>query len=86
MCHLVAVDQNEHSNTCRLGLDQMTRAVFALQNGREDSLLANTLMTPPRSSTILDNSLHKDVFGVISGTGRFKNNNSCMVYDAWKDK
>ncbi|XP_029936017.1 dedicator of cytokinesis protein 9 isoform X1 [Myripristis murdjan] len=37
-------------------------------NGREDSLLANTLMTPPRSSTFLENSLHKDVFGVISGT------------------
>ena len=26
-------------------------------------------MTPPRSSTFLDTSLHKDVFGVISGTG-----------------
>ncbi|XP_032386220.1 dedicator of cytokinesis protein 9 [Etheostoma spectabile] len=37
-------------------------------NGREDSLLANTLITPPRSSTFLDTSLHKDVFGVISGT------------------
>uniref|UniRef100_A0A7N6AAY9 Dedicator of cytokinesis 9 n=1 Tax=Anabas testudineus TaxID=64144 RepID=A0A7N6AAY9_ANATE len=34
----------------------------------EDSLLTNTLMTPPRSSTFLDTSLHKDVFGVISGT------------------
>ncbi|XP_039673850.1 dedicator of cytokinesis protein 9-like isoform X4 [Perca fluviatilis] len=37
-------------------------------NGREDSLLTNTLITPPRSSTFLDTSLHKDVFGVISGT------------------
>eukprot|EP00064_Thunnus_orientalis_P001061 superscaffoldBa00000065_g1062 len=37
-------------------------------NGREDSLLTNALMTPPRSSTFLDTSLHKDVFGVISGT------------------
>nr|XP_049583399.1 dedicator of cytokinesis protein 9 isoform X9 [Syngnathus scovelli] len=37
-------------------------------NGREDSLLTNTLMTPPRSSTFLDTSLHKDVFGAISGT------------------
>ncbi|KAM6985310.1 dedicator of cytokinesis protein 9 isoform 5-T5 [Aplochiton taeniatus] len=37
-------------------------------NGREDSLMANSLMTPPRSSTILDSSLHKDLFGVISGT------------------
>uniref|UniRef100_A0A7N8WTB5 Dedicator of cytokinesis 9 n=1 Tax=Mastacembelus armatus TaxID=205130 RepID=A0A7N8WTB5_9TELE len=34
----------------------------------EDSLLTNALMTPPRSSTFLDTSLHKDVFGVISGT------------------
>lgn len=38
------------------------------QNGREDLLLSNALMTPPRSSTFLDTSLHKDVFGVISGT------------------
>ncbi|XP_020568677.1 dedicator of cytokinesis protein 9 isoform X10 [Oryzias latipes] len=38
-------------------------------NGRgEDSILSNTLMTPPRSSTFMDTSLHKDVFGVISGT------------------
>uniref|UniRef100_A0A3Q3J9H8 Dedicator of cytokinesis 9 n=1 Tax=Monopterus albus TaxID=43700 RepID=A0A3Q3J9H8_MONAL len=37
-------------------------------NGREDSLLTSALMTPPRSSTFLDTSLHKDVFGVISGT------------------
>ncbi|XP_076026223.1 dedicator of cytokinesis protein 9-like isoform X2 [Genypterus blacodes] len=37
-------------------------------NGRDDPLLANNLMTPPRSSTFLDTSLHKDVFGVISGT------------------
>ncbi|XP_063744753.1 dedicator of cytokinesis protein 9 isoform X9 [Eleginops maclovinus] len=37
-------------------------------NGKDDSLLTNALMTPPRSSTFLDTSLHKDVFGVISGT------------------
>uniref|UniRef100_A0A1A8GGU9 Dedicator of cytokinesis 9 n=1 Tax=Nothobranchius korthausae TaxID=1143690 RepID=A0A1A8GGU9_9TELE len=37
-------------------------------NGREDPPLSNTLMTPPRSSTFLDTSLHKDVFGAISGT------------------
>ncbi|XP_056145327.1 dedicator of cytokinesis protein 9-like isoform X4 [Lampris incognitus] len=40
----------------------------ASNNGRDDSLLANALITPPRSSTFLDTSLHKDVFGVISGT------------------
>ncbi|XP_047456081.1 dedicator of cytokinesis protein 9-like isoform X3 [Mugil cephalus] len=38
------------------------------QNGREETLLTNALMTPPRSSTFLDTSLHKDVFGAISGT------------------
>lgn len=38
------------------------------QNGREDCVLTSALMTPPRSSTFLDTSLHKDVFGVISGT------------------
>ncbi|CAJ1079445.1 dedicator of cytokinesis protein 9 isoform X9 [Xyrichtys novacula] len=37
-------------------------------NGREDLLFTNALMTPPRSSTFLDTSLHKDVFGAISGT------------------
>uniref|UniRef100_A0A665XCN8 Dedicator of cytokinesis 9 n=1 Tax=Echeneis naucrates TaxID=173247 RepID=A0A665XCN8_ECHNA len=37
-------------------------------NGKEDSLFTNALMTPPRSSTFLDTSLHKDLFGVISGT------------------
>ncbi|CAL8268097.1 unnamed protein product [Lota lota] len=37
-------------------------------NGRDDTLSGNALLTPPRSSTFLDNSLHKDVFGVISGT------------------
>uniref|UniRef100_A0A665XDM2 Dedicator of cytokinesis 9 n=1 Tax=Echeneis naucrates TaxID=173247 RepID=A0A665XDM2_ECHNA len=34
----------------------------------KDSLFTNALMTPPRSSTFLDTSLHKDLFGVISGT------------------
>ena len=46
--------------------------VFLVQNGRDEPLLANPLMTPPRSSTILDSSLHKDVFGVISGTGEMR--------------
>ncbi|XP_056870201.1 dedicator of cytokinesis protein 9-like isoform X2 [Takifugu flavidus] len=40
----------------------------SIQNGREDLLLTSALMTPPRSSTFLDTSLHKDVFGAISGT------------------
>ncbi|XP_045560815.1 dedicator of cytokinesis protein 9 isoform X10 [Salmo salar] len=42
---------------------------YSNNNGRDDSLLGNTvMMTPPRSSTFFDNSLHKDLFGVISGT------------------
>uniref|UniRef100_A0A674EXY8 Dedicator of cytokinesis 9 n=1 Tax=Salmo trutta TaxID=8032 RepID=A0A674EXY8_SALTR len=45
-----------HSNNVRL-------------TSSDDPLLGNSMMmTPPRSSTLLDNSLHKDVFGVISGT------------------
>ncbi|XP_036815275.1 dedicator of cytokinesis protein 9 isoform X12 [Oncorhynchus mykiss] len=42
---------------------------YSNNNGRDDPLLGNTvMMTPPRSSTFFDNSLHKDLFGVISGT------------------
>ncbi|XP_052378972.1 dedicator of cytokinesis protein 9-like isoform X9 [Oncorhynchus keta] len=42
---------------------------YSNNNGRDDPLLGNTVMfTPPRSSTFFDNSLHKDLFGVISGT------------------
>lgn len=56
--------------TCGL---QLTFSLFlSLQNGREDPLLTNALMTPPRSSTFLDTSLHKDVFGAISGTCEWK--------------
>uniref|UniRef100_A0A3P9NL08 Dedicator of cytokinesis 9 n=1 Tax=Poecilia reticulata TaxID=8081 RepID=A0A3P9NL08_POERE len=44
------------------------KEVSPFPNGRDDSLLSNALMTPPRSSTFLDTSLHKDVFGAISGT------------------
>ncbi|XP_030641604.1 dedicator of cytokinesis protein 9 [Chanos chanos] len=36
-------------------------------NGRDD-LLTSSLMTPPKSAGPVENSLHKDVFGVISGT------------------
>ncbi|XP_029112772.1 dedicator of cytokinesis protein 9-like isoform X5 [Scleropages formosus] len=38
------------------------------ENGRDDSLLNNSLATPQKPGGSLDNSLHKDVFGVISGT------------------
>ncbi|XP_046886677.1 dedicator of cytokinesis protein 9 isoform X2 [Hypomesus transpacificus] len=37
-------------------------------NGRDDYLIGVSMATPPRLGGCLDNSLHKDVFGVISGT------------------
>ncbi|XP_058885021.1 dedicator of cytokinesis protein 9-like isoform X7 [Acipenser ruthenus] len=37
-------------------------------NARDDSLLGNPTMTPQKPGNGMDNSLHKDVFGVISGT------------------
>ncbi|RXN01054.1 Dedicator of cytokinesis protein 9 [Acipenser ruthenus] len=37
-------------------------------NTRDDSLLGNPTMTPQKPGNGMDNSLHKDVFGVISGT------------------
>ncbi|XP_055361236.1 dedicator of cytokinesis protein 9 isoform X12 [Betta splendens] len=55
-------------NVNRLNVKEVSPFIHhSNNNGREDSLLTNTL-TPPRSSTFLDTSLHKDVFGVISGT------------------
>ncbi|XP_048826602.1 dedicator of cytokinesis protein 9-like isoform X4 [Brienomyrus brachyistius] len=38
------------------------------ENGRDDSLLNSSMATPQKTGVSLDNSLHKDVFGVISGT------------------
>ncbi|KAG7463763.1 hypothetical protein MATL_G00180100 [Megalops atlanticus] len=37
-------------------------------NGRDDPFLGNSMVTPPKPGNSMDNSLHKDVFGVISGT------------------
>ncbi|XP_076119975.1 dedicator of cytokinesis protein 9 isoform X7 [Alosa pseudoharengus] len=56
-------------NVHRLNVKEVSPFVnHSNNNGRDDPLLTNVNMTPPRSSTILENSLHKDVFGVISGT------------------
>ncbi|XP_030198490.1 dedicator of cytokinesis protein 9 isoform X4 [Gadus morhua] len=57
-------------NVNRLNVKEVTpfSVNHSNNNGRDDNLSGNALMTPPRSSTFLDNSLHKDVFGVISGT------------------
>uniref|UniRef100_A0A8C3AE01 Dedicator of cytokinesis 9 n=1 Tax=Cyclopterus lumpus TaxID=8103 RepID=A0A8C3AE01_CYCLU len=56
-------------NVNRLNVKEVSPFTINHSNNvrEEDSLLTNTL-TPPRSSTFLDTSLHKDVFGVISGT------------------
>ncbi|XP_055361068.1 dedicator of cytokinesis protein 9 isoform X6 [Betta splendens] len=37
-------------------------------NVREDSLLPNSMLTPQKPGSCIENALHKDVFGVISGT------------------
>ncbi|XP_045563715.1 dedicator of cytokinesis protein 9 isoform X12 [Salmo salar] len=58
-------------NVNRLNVKEVSPFIInhSNNNGRDDPLLGNSMMmTPPRSSTLLDNSLHKDVFGVISGT------------------
>ncbi|KAJ8350269.1 hypothetical protein SKAU_G00253990 [Synaphobranchus kaupii] len=42
---------------------------FSNNNGREDSVLSGSMVTPQKPGSSLENSsLHKDVFGVISGT------------------
>uniref|UniRef100_A0A4W5P569 Dedicator of cytokinesis 9 n=1 Tax=Hucho hucho TaxID=62062 RepID=A0A4W5P569_9TELE len=57
-------------NVHRLNVKEVSPFTINYSNNvRDDPLLGNTvMMTPPRSSTFFDNSLHKDVFGVISGT------------------
>ncbi|XP_062417329.1 dedicator of cytokinesis protein 9 isoform X2 [Pungitius pungitius] len=37
-------------------------------NAREDSLFPNSIVTPQKPGSCVENALHKDVFGVISGT------------------
>eukprot|EP00064_Thunnus_orientalis_P005684 superscaffoldBa00000568_g5698 len=37
-------------------------------NVREDSLVTNSMVTPQKPGSCIENALHKDVFGVISGT------------------
>ncbi|XP_030010516.1 dedicator of cytokinesis protein 9 isoform X8 [Sphaeramia orbicularis] len=37
-------------------------------NAREDSLVQNSIVTPQKPGSCIENALHKDVFGVISGT------------------
>uniref|UniRef100_A0A3Q0T1I1 Dedicator of cytokinesis 9b n=1 Tax=Amphilophus citrinellus TaxID=61819 RepID=A0A3Q0T1I1_AMPCI len=37
-------------------------------NTREDSLVQTSMVTPQKAGSCIENALHKDVFGVISGT------------------
>ncbi|XP_034006991.1 dedicator of cytokinesis protein 9 isoform X7 [Trematomus bernacchii] len=37
-------------------------------NAREDSLVPHSMVTPQKPGSCIENALHKDVFGVISGT------------------
>lgn len=41
----------------------------ASQTVRDESVPTSSLMTPHKTGSHIESSLHKDVFGVISGTG-----------------
>lgn len=45
--------------------------LFIYQNPRDDSLVPNSMVTPQKPGSCIENALHKDVFGVISGTGKY---------------
>lgn len=47
-----------------------TSRCFLLQNAREDVLMPNSMLTSQKPGSCIENALHKDVFGVISGTGK----------------
>ncbi|KAJ0009333.1 hypothetical protein NQD34_001035 [Periophthalmus magnuspinnatus] len=50
-------------------LDMKDLAPFSNHsNHREDSLVPNAMVTPHKPGSCIENALHKDVFGVISGT------------------
>uniref|UniRef100_A0A671Z224 Dedicator of cytokinesis 9b n=1 Tax=Sparus aurata TaxID=8175 RepID=A0A671Z224_SPAAU len=42
--------------------------VYRLDIKEEDSLVPNSMVTPQKPGSCIENALHKDVFGVISGT------------------
>ncbi|XP_031438938.1 dedicator of cytokinesis protein 9 isoform X3 [Clupea harengus] len=55
-------------NVHRLNVKESSPLISNTTNGRDDPLSAISTVTPQRPGGSLDNSLHKDVFGVISGT------------------
>ncbi|KAL2102932.1 hypothetical protein ACEWY4_002100 [Coilia grayii] len=55
-------------NVHRLNVKESSTLISSTANGRDDPPSAVSTATPQRPGGSLDNSLHKDVFGVISGT------------------
>uniref|UniRef100_A0A667WY02 Dedicator of cytokinesis 9b n=1 Tax=Myripristis murdjan TaxID=586833 RepID=A0A667WY02_9TELE len=53
-------------NVYRLNIKES--APLSSHNVREDSLVSTSMVTPQKPGSCLENALHKDVFGVISGT------------------
>ncbi|XP_022057668.2 dedicator of cytokinesis protein 9 isoform X5 [Acanthochromis polyacanthus] len=54
-------------NVYRLDIKESTH-LSSHNNMREDSLVPNSMVTPLKPGSCIENALHKDVFGVISGT------------------
>ncbi|XP_054864574.1 dedicator of cytokinesis protein 9 isoform X2 [Amphiprion ocellaris] len=54
-------------NVYRLDIKESTH-LNNHSNTREDSLVPNSMVTPLKPGSCIENALHKDVFGVISGT------------------
>ncbi|XP_017547796.1 dedicator of cytokinesis protein 9 isoform X8 [Pygocentrus nattereri] len=57
-------------NVHRLNIKDTSPFTNSLSNShsRDEPLLTSSLMTPPKAGGHIESSLHKDVFGVISGT------------------
>ncbi|XP_029926220.1 dedicator of cytokinesis protein 9 isoform X1 [Myripristis murdjan] len=54
-------------NVYRLNIKE-SAPLSSHNNAREDSLVSTSMVTPQKPGSCLENALHKDVFGVISGT------------------
>uniref|UniRef100_A0A3P9AT17 Dedicator of cytokinesis 9b n=1 Tax=Maylandia zebra TaxID=106582 RepID=A0A3P9AT17_9CICH len=54
--------------TLYLPLFGLLQENFLSQNPREDSPVQTSMVTPQKPGSCIENALHKDVFGVISGT------------------
>ncbi|KAG7235399.1 hypothetical protein INR49_002710 [Caranx melampygus] len=54
-------------NVHRLDIKE-SAALSNINSTRDDSLVPNSMVTPQKPGSCIENALHKDVFGVISGT------------------